>query len=750
MFVNPKEFICWSCDVLLQKTSTTTTTTTTNTADSLSKVTTSSSSTEMEKMDHNDTSENIQPSDCEVLPIDGNAFCIHPHPLLHVTTCSPCTDRAYAVEDDLNQPAPQIITREATLDTDEVTKDDEGDANDNEMDSYCSWCVGRSIVERDDETDLLLCDTCPRAFCKRCTALAHGGGVDGGKIVEGLLSDDGMWSCIFCEAPHALKCMQEFLHDCMISEERSSGITSSKTEVGKSKKLDASSSFNIDSTLEEDDDEVTELIKELNAAEDAVSEAEQMLEEKSILRKKKEIHKEIKLQTSEKQAHLSADAVNELVETELATWIEQWKDHHTRNTDIIGTSQDLLDDKGIDPRAYYEGRDRLCQQSEDPSDESDPVWKKYADAELDKRDEEIGIRKGFYKGANGWVGDTVNYRDLEDLDRHELNEVEEINTTENTVAVLKEIEKKDSRFEGITAQLLDNALPKDDEVLVGLKIDITERQSPDVHDKELEKEKSEKDYSRSIRKGKSCVSGRIVMREVGRIANKKRQKPKAIAPANSLSNSNSSSKEEKEPKAKKKKRRVVPQLIVDLTCEEEEEDIHEENEKDICEEENQIEYKSSELVMTTLRSQKFSKDKKQTISVAKPLAKILKVHQKKGVQFMWDNVCGDIPTLVEQTQKKSASEVQGWYELIYALFSLFPIILVLIQHLTWMDKSIYISSKPTAFLHIIWGLGKVFKLSRLCTCCSLIHFWFTMRSNQVVSVLSIVSSLSFICIDSKR
>ena len=324
--------------------------------------------------------------------------------------------------------------------------------------------------------------------------------------------------------------------------------------------------------------------------------------------------------------------------------------------------------------------------------------------------------------------------------------MEEINTTENTVAVLKEIEKKDSRFEGITAQLLDNALPKDDEVLVGLKIDITERQSPDVHDKELEKEKSEKDYSRSIRKGKSCVSGRIVMREVGRIANKKRQKPKAIAPANSLSNSNSSSKEEKEPKAKKKKRRVVPQLIVDLTCEEEEEDIHEENEKDICEEENQIEYKSSELVMTTLRSQKFSKDKKQTISVAKPLAKILKVHQKKGVQFMWDNVCGDIPTLVEQTQKKSASEVQGWYELIYALFSLFPIILVLIQHLTWMDKSIYISSKPTAFLHIIWGLGKVFKLSRLCTCCSLIHFWFTMRSNQVVSVLSIVSSLSFLSI----
>ena len=93
--------------------------------------------------------------------------------------------------------------------------------------------------------------------------------------------------------------------------------------------------------------------------------------------------------------------------------------------------------------------------------------------------------------------------------------MEEINTTENTVAVLKEIEKKDSRFEGITAQLLDNALPKDDEVLVGLKIDITERQSPDVHDKELEKEKSEKDYSRSIRKGKSCVSGRIVMREVG-------------------------------------------------------------------------------------------------------------------------------------------------------------------------------------------------------------------------------------------
>eukprot|EP00957_Ditylum_brightwellii_P029970 2268756-Ditylum_brightwellii.AAC.1 len=75
----------------------------------------------------------------------------------------------------------------------------------------CSWCAGENCDQKEegeDEDQLLLCDSCPRAFCVRCVCLAHGGGEQGHNIVKELMENTAdKWLCPGCDQPPALKKM---------------------------------------------------------------------------------------------------------------------------------------------------------------------------------------------------------------------------------------------------------------------------------------------------------------------------------------------------------------------------------------------------------------------------------------------------------------------------------------------------------------------------------------------------------------
>jgi len=571
--VNTRSFLCWTCNLPLHKTS--------------GKI-------------GNSLKEKVIGDDGSMQVV---GFCVYPHPLLYVTTCSPCADRAYAIEDDLE----------------DIVDDD----------IFCSWCAGDAEVENDRDSDLLLCDSCPRAFCKRCTALAHGGGDGGLKMVQKLESDSGPWSCLHCEPPYALRCMQEFLRD-NISEETVSKEGSIPELVTGSK-----------SVSNEKFDTVEELIRDLTNAEDKLDEAEQMLEDESIERQKSEIRKEVMEHLSKAYQHIDESAVlgDQIVEDDLATFVRQWKDHHARCADIIGTTQDLLEDKGVNLSKFYEERSTLNHKKSVPNNS-----KELADAELDERDKKDGILKGFDRLGYGWAGEKSNYRDLEDLTTSELNEVEEINTTDDTVAKLKEISKRKG-FDFVVAKFLSKALPSDDTDLSNLNVNITERQSTETTDKELEQQQRAKDYFQR-KTGNYGTSGRIVLRDVELLAKKKRMSSSAY-----IQNSTKSIEIDKSIISSKNKtgqrKRITPQLIVDPSN-----DLQRFRTQ-IPIEGNDIPFENSDLVMATLP---FSNG---IITIAEPLTKVLKAHQKDGVKFMWERVCSDIPLVVGGSQVNSPKQVQG-------------------------------------------------------------------------------------------
>lgn len=232
-------------------------------------------------------------------------------------------------------------------------------------------------------------------------------------------------------------------------------------------------------------------------------------------------------------------------------------------------------------------------------------WKIEAESVLDNRDLDTGKKQG----ADGWYGNDSNYRDMEELSPQELQYIEEINTTQGSLKIMREISLRQqnhdlySRWGGrpVTERDLTNfetkALPSENKCLSELNAYVNEKIT-------------DSDEDRNLLFGNGGVK---FSSSKGWRNREKNTRNSIIHPAMRKKKSTYPERDEMIQKSgkmpRKRKRRIQPKLVS---------------------EEPEINYEDSELILS-------GNDDKE-ISVAKPLADILKPHQKEGVKFMWKNI----------------------------------------------------------------------------------------------------------------
>ena len=241
-----------------------------------------------------------------------------------------------------------IYMHDADNNKDKSDKNDENDNKDeNDYCHYdstdnlaamgvCSWCAN----EETQDSQLFICDDCPRVFCKRCLTLAHGGsGTVGLNAVNQLECDTLPWSCIYCRPTHVLIKLQSWMNDQQQPQEQLS-----------EEEFDGDDAVNVMEEDESSDQNVQELLDQLGDAEDMKDQAESMLEIESEKRKWNEIKDEMQQQ----HIDLDQDEINHRVQEEFDSWKQLWSDHHTRSSDAVGVLMDAL------------GKFRVCKKEKRP------------------------------------------------------------------------------------------------------------------------------------------------------------------------------------------------------------------------------------------------------------------------------------------------------------------------------------------------------------------------------------------------
>lgn len=228
--------------------------------------------------------------------------------------------------------------------------------------------------------------------------------------------------------------------------------------------------------------------------------------------------------------------------------------------------------------------------------------------------------------AEGW--ETIDNRDLDDLSQNELNQIDEINSSDGVITMLKGT-KSSLRTDHDVYNFTQKALPSENVLLDSRHINIGKRNFTERNDQDIENSiETKREYS-SKRSNKRM----IVKREASRLDKKRESKVKKKASEAKNAITISSCTRKSSPWTDSPfshRRRVAPQSMTmnaksqsgDYAC----------FNNDICTLADSISG-SSHLLL-----QQFD----HKISVAKPLAEILKNHQKEGIKFMWDNICSDI------------------------------------------------------------------------------------------------------------
>ena len=517
------------------------------------------------------------------------------------------------------------------------------DRNEQEME-ICSWCADED--QQDDQ--LFLCDDCPRVFCARCVKKAHGVQSDT-TMIQRLMENDEYWRCPACSPTPLIQRLRRLLLE---SDTDRRGDTSNDDNNVLSKPQDG------------DEREVQMLVDKLALLEDELEEISERLETENLNLLRKEIKEELQ--------------DDDEVEEEIKLFIQLNQDRYSNVSDAIGIIHDELgqyfqcfffaliqyihiytlnssniflyflsccvEAKDVELSLFY--KNRQTSGNFDDND-VDLDWKKEADKELDRRDEEENMQKGYAKGADGYKGHDSLYRDFEDLDPSE-RKVDELCTIEEAIEKLESIAQKKGDY-SVIRNFRDKALRNDDWDLKELRVKA-------VHHSDL---------GDKIKDRKSTVTGTKMSSTNTLIVSKRRyplnQKKTNLTkhPLKQEFNSKRSSSARvvvnREPS---KKRKIVPLFL--STKKEGQEKTKEGQEKTKEGQEKTNVYGSdtkyfddSICVFGTIGD--------KIISVASSLAKKLKPHQIDGCKFMWDQVFGDISNCSQSCDKKLQNAVKSGF-----------------------------------------------------------------------------------------
>lgn len=343
---------------------------------------------------------------------------------------------------------------EIELHSGETSKQQQSEGDERNI-SACSWC---GLDEEDLEdpitpladhglNELYLCDACPRAMCTRCVALSRGGSKQdlfAARKDANAVGEE--WVCCNCGPTSFLKKLQRSYKQ----------IAPENVDEGKKEKEEEEKESN--------DAYIAKLIDTLNATEDELEKAQQILEDDNLEKQRKTIKNEMQKQMETTGHDLTE--IDDQVEDELECYRQQWDDHHTRLSDTISHLQDELAAMDVDLTALYKIRQEEIGSYSNEAVDS-PDWKAAADAILEERDKEEGFSTGEFRGASGPFSlssyflfsvsvltplmhiatkTTKGYKtrnchvyklEPEDLDDADLNEIEDINSLAGAISQMR-------------------------------------------------------------------------------------------------------------------------------------------------------------------------------------------------------------------------------------------------------------------------------------------------------------------------
>lgn len=285
--------------------------------------------------------------------------------------------------------------------------------------------------------------------------------------------------------------------------------------------------------------------------------------------------------------------------------------------------------KDIDLTAFYKTRQTQSGTFDDNDVDSD--WKKEADKELDRRDEEENMQKGYAKGADGYKGHDYLYRDFEDLDPSERN-VDELCTTEEAIEKLESVAQRKGDY-SVIRNFRDKALRNDDWDLKELRVKAVHHS--DLGDKMKERKSTHTGTKISSTNTLIVSKKRYPLNQKKTNSTKyplkKKQHSKRSSPARVVGNRETS-----------KKRKIVPLFLSTSKKGHKKTNMYGSDTK----------YFDDSICI-------FGKLGDKTVSVASSLAKKMKPHQIDGCKFMWDQVFGDILNGSQSCDKELQNAVKS-------------------------------------------------------------------------------------------
>lgn len=351
---------------------------------------------------HNDnTTTSSSSSSSTIIPGEPEVLwnSMHVHPYLQVPMCVVCVQ--------------QIPTTTTTT----TTTDDDNNI-------MTEVCVGCGIHQ--DQVDVLyLCDNvnvndknndntnhpCPFAHCQQCILQAHqllpSTSPAATRLLEELQDSDKLWQCCHCAPPPPLAHLQDHLRHHIL------GAPKIKIPIPL-------------------------LVGELQGLEAEKLRCEQVLEDPQQEEEdhvRQEIYQELLAALSHKEEE-EDDLLDQVVEDEMLLWKESWQDHEARIADTICMLQDCLGEHGFQIHEYY--RDQIsisaaaaaatANTTTTTMDDSEPTWKQEADKVVDERIAQD--RMACHNNSMALEWEPENYDDVEEL--ASLSEDEGTTTTTTT------------------------------------------------------------------------------------------------------------------------------------------------------------------------------------------------------------------------------------------------------------------------------------------------------------------------------
>ena len=281
---------------------------------------------------------------------DNHYYTQHEHPTLGIVVCSVCHDGGECVErrilDNLDSSKPAA---------------DNAPADEVDTEVYCSFCSLPSSeldpphppLADAQSNDLLLCDSCPRAFCQKCVCVTLGGTCRDLTAVRKTAESDDVWNCCLCKPTEFLGGLKEGYASLLKEEEKEDSINSANVE-------------------EDEDARVAKLIDELHGAESKYAQAQHNLEDGPMNEKRREIEAEFRKEAEH------GDDLAELVQEEIESYRNLWIQNSERLQETIGKLLNEIEDSGVNVADVY----KFWEEEEGKTEDVVPGWKREADLAL--------------------------------------------------------------------------------------------------------------------------------------------------------------------------------------------------------------------------------------------------------------------------------------------------------------------------------------------------------------------------------